>query len=170
MLRSFNGKSPKIHPTAFVSEAAYLVGDVEVGEHSSIWPGVVIRADNGKITIGASTNVQDNAVVHADHSATIGDHVTLGHGVVCHAARVGDHALLGNGCVVNEGATIGRYALVAANSVVLEGADVADETVVAGAPARVRGQIAKRHREMMDDTWRHYVAKAADFKREGGLE
>lgn len=170
MIRSFNGKSPLIHPTAFVSEAAYLVGDVEVGEHSSIWPGVVIRADNGKITIGANTNVQDNAVVHADHSAAIGDHVTLGHGVVCHAARVGDHALLGNGCVVNEGATIGRYALVAANSVVLEGADVADETVVAGAPARVRGQIAKRHRDMMDDTWRHYVAKTAEFKREGGLE
>ena len=110
------------------------------------------------------------AVVHADHSAVISDHVTLGHGVVCHASKVGDHALLGNGCVVNEGATIGRHALVAANSVVLEGADVADETVVAGAPARVRGQIAKRHREMMDDTWRHYVAKTAEFKREGGLE
>ena len=170
MLRSFNGKSPLIPPTAFVSEAAYLVGDVEVGEHSSIWPGVVIRADNGKITIGANTNVQDNAVVHADHSAVIGDHVTLGHGVVCHASKVGDHALLGNGCVVNEGATIGRHALVAANSVVLEGADVADETVVAGAPARVRGQIAKRHREMMDDTGRHYVAKTAEVKREGGLE
>ena len=141
-----------------------------MGEHSSIWPGVVIRADNGKITIGANTNIQDNSVVHADHTAAIGDQVTLGHGVVCHAARVGEGALLGNGCVVNEGATIGRHALVAANSVVLEGADVADETVVAGAPARVRGHIAKRHRDLMEDTWRHYVGKAAEFKREGGLE
>ena len=170
MIRSLNGKSPKVHPTAFVSEAAYLVGDVEVGEHSSIWPGVVIRADNGKITIGADTNIQDNSVVHADHSAAIGDHVTLGHSVVCHASKVGDYALLGNGCVVNEGATVGRYALVAANSVVLEGADVADETVVAGAPARVRGRVAKRHRDMMDDTWRHYVDKTAEYKKEGGLE
>ena len=170
MLRSLNGKSPRIHPTAFVSEAAYLVGDVEVGEHSSIWPGVVIRADNGKITIGANTNIQDNSVVHADHSAVIGDHVTLGHSVVCHASQVGEGALLGNGGVVNEGATIGRYALVAANAVVLEGVGVADETVVAGVPAKVRGPIAKRHRDMMEATWRHYVRKADEFKREGGLE
>ena len=170
MLRTLNGKSPKVHPTAFVSEAAYLVGDVVVGAHSSIWPGVVIRADNGKIVIGANTNIQDNSVVHADHSATIGDYVTLGHGVVCHASKVGDYALLGNGCVVNEAATVGRYALVAANSVVLEGVDVADETVVAGAPARVRGRVAKRHRDMMDDTWRHYVEKTDEYKKEGGLE
>ncbi len=170
MIRSFNGKTPKVHLTAFVSETAYLVGDVEVGAHSSIWPGVVVRADNGKIAIGAYTNIQDNSVVHADADASIGDHVTLGHGVVCHAARVGDHALLGNGCVVNDAATIGRYALVAANSVVLEGVDVADETVVAGAPALVRGRVMKRHRDMMDDTWRHYVDKTADFKKEGGLE
>ena len=170
MIRSFNGKTPKVHPTAFVSETAYLVGDVEVGEHSSIWPGVVVRADNGKIAIGAYTNIQDNSVVHADADARIGDHVTLGHGVVCHAARVGDHALLGNGCVVNDAATIGRYALVAANAVVLEGVDVADETVVAGAPAQVRGRVMKRHRDMMDDTWRHYVDKTAEFKKEGGLE
>ena len=170
MIRSLNGKSPLIHPTAFVSEAAYLVGDVEVGEHSSIWPGVVIRADNGKITIGSNTNIQDNAAVPAAHSAPTADHVPLArpHQVPCVGAGV--VALLGNGCVVNEGATIGRSALVAANSVVLEGADVADETVVAGAPARVRGQIAKRHRDMMDDTWRQYVAKAAEFKRDGGLE
>ena len=170
MIRSLNGKTPKVHSTAFVSETAYLVGDGEVGEYSSIWPGVVVRADNGKIAIGAYTNIQDNSVVHADADASIGDHVTLGHGVVCHAARVGDHALLGNGCVVNDAATIGRYALVAANAVVLEGVDVADETVVAGAPARVRGRVMKRHRAMMDDTWRHYVAKTAEFKKEGGLE
>lgn len=170
MLRSYKGKSPKVHPTAFVSEAAYLIGDVEVGEETSIWPGVVIRADNGKITIGAYTNIQDNSVVHSDANASIGDHVTIGHGVVCHAGRVEDHALLGNGCVINDGAVIGRYALVAANSLVLEGKAVEAETIVAGSPAVLRGRLMQRHREMMDHTWKHYVEKTKEYKAEGHFE
>ncbi len=170
MLRSFRGKSPKVHPTAFVSEAAYLIGDVEVGEHSSIWPGVVIRADNGKITIGSYTNIQDNSVVHSDASASIGDHVTIGHSVVCHAGRVEDYPLLGNGCVINDAAVIGRYALVAANSVVLERKTVEAETIVAGAPAVLRGRLMRRHREMMDETWKHYVEKTEAYKAEGHFE
>ena len=96
MIRSFNGKTPRIDPTAFVSEAAYVVGDVEIGPHSSIWPGVVIRGDMGRITIGSHTNIQDNSVVHSDTDATLGNHVTLGHSVVCHAAVVEDYSLLGN--------------------------------------------------------------------------
>ena len=95
MIRSFNGKTPRVDPTAFVSEAAYVVGDVEIGPYSSVWPGVVIRGDMGRITIGSHTNIQDNSVVHSDTDATLGDYVTLGHSVVCHAARVEDYALLG---------------------------------------------------------------------------
>ena len=81
MIRSFKGKTPKIHPTAFVSEAAYVLGDVEIGENSSIWPGTVIRGDSGKIIIGKNTNIQDNSVVHSDADSWIGDNSTMGHSV-----------------------------------------------------------------------------------------
>ena len=107
MIRSFDGKRPQVDPSAYVSEAAYVIGDVVIGAHSSIWPGTVIRGDHGRITIGSHTNIQDNSVVHSDADASIGDHVTIGHSVVCHALRVNDYALLGNGCVLNDGVVIG---------------------------------------------------------------
>ena len=82
MIRSLDGKSPKIHPAAFVSEFAYVIGNVEIGEGSSIWPGAVVRADMGKITIGSFTCVQDNSVVHGDADVVIGDRVVIGHQVL----------------------------------------------------------------------------------------
>ena len=90
MIRSFNGKSPKIHPKAWVSEAAYVVGDVEIGEHCTIFPGAVVRGDMGKIIIGDRTNVQDNAVVHANGDITIGTDNTLGHASNVSWAAVGE--------------------------------------------------------------------------------
>ena len=95
MIRSLEGKWPMIHPTAFVSEFAYVVGDVEIGEESSVWPGAVVRADNGKITIGRFTCIQDNSVVHGDDDVVIGDWVAIGHRVLCHARTVGDRVLFG---------------------------------------------------------------------------
>ena len=124
MIRSLDGKMPKVHPTAFVSEFAYVVGDVEIGEGSSIWPGAVVRADSGKITIGKQTCIQDNSVVHGDADVVIGDNVVVGHGAVCHARKVGDRVLVGNGATVNDGVEIGEDSLIAAGAVVL------DKTVV----------------------------------------
>ncbi len=167
MLRSFNGKTPRVHPTAFVSEAAYVVGDVEIGSYSSVWPGAVVRGDVGRITIGGHTNIQDGSVVHADADATLGDYVTVGHGVVCHAGRVGDYSLLGSGCVVNDGAVIGDHCIVAAGAVVLEGKQVPPGSVAAGAPAEVKGRLLKRHRELVQRTADHYVELARQFKAEG---
>ena len=85
-LRGLDGKSPQVDPTAFVSETAYIVGDVVIGPRSSVWPGAVIRADSGRITIGAGTNIQDNAVLHADADAWIGNDVTIGHGEIGRAS------------------------------------------------------------------------------------
>ena len=97
MIKGLDGKTPKIHKDAFVSEFAYLVGDIEIGAYSSIWPGVVIRADSGKITIGKNTCVQDNSVIHGDADVEICDSVVIGHRVMCHAAVVKNNVLLGNG-------------------------------------------------------------------------
>ena len=101
MIREYNGKKPKIHTSAFVSEFAYLIGDIEIGPESSIWPGVIIRADSGKIVIGEKTNIQDNTVVHGDHDVHIGNGVTMGHNVMCHAKTVGDNVMLANGSIIN---------------------------------------------------------------------
>ena len=167
MLRELNGKRPQVDPTAFVSEAAYVVGDVVIGPHSSVWPGAVIRGDSGRITIGSYSNVQDNSVVHSDADATLGDFVTLGHRVVCHAAQVGDHVLLGNGCVVNDGAIIGQNSIVAAGSMVLEGVQVPPGSLVAGSPAKVKGRLLKRHHELIERAAAHYVELAEEYRASG---
>ena len=108
MIRSFQGKTPKVHPTAWVSEAAYVIGDVEIGPYSSVWPGSVIRADTIKITLGSYVDIQDNCVLHADSDAYYGDYVTLGHGVTCHAKHISSHCLIGNGATLNDGVILGE--------------------------------------------------------------
>ena len=170
MRKTLDGKTPKIDPTAFVSETAYLIGDVEVGPHSSIWPGVVIRADSGKIKIGSHTNIQDNSVLHADYPAEIGNHTTIGHNVVCHATRVGDNCLLGNGAVLNGGCEIGNDCLVGANSTVVESMVVPDGSLVLGTPGRVRGELKDQHRAMIESATNHYVEAIPRYKASGGFE
>jgi carbonic anhydrase/acetyltransferase-like protein (isoleucine patch superfamily) len=170
VIRSLEGKWPMIHPTAFVSEFAYVVGDVEVGEESSIWPGAVVRADNGKITIGRFTCIQDNSVVHGDDDVVIGDWVAIGHRVLCHARTVGDRVLIGSGATVNDGVEIGEGSLVASGATLIERMIVPARSLVVGLPGRVRGQVEERHVELIRRASEDYVEKAGRYKRDGGLE
>ena len=169
MIRTFGGHSPKIHPTAFVSEAAYVVGNVEIGEGSSIWPGTIIRANIHRIKIGKYVDIQDNCVIHSDAEGTIGDYVTLGHHVMCHATTVEEHCLIGNGAVVNGAAVIGHHSIVAAGSVVLERVQIPPHSFVTGAPAEVRRETSERHLTMIEGTARGYARNAQLFK-EAGLQ
>ncbi len=168
MIRSFKGKTPKVHPTAMVSEFAYVVGDVEIGEGASIWPGAVLRGDSGTIRVGKFTNIQDNSVVHTDREANIGDYVTLGHAVVCHAGKIGNHCLIGNKAVLNEACEIGEYSLVAAASVVLENVKIPPRSFVAGTPAEVRREVTERHVELIERVAKIYTGKGEAF-RDAGL-
>jgi carbonic anhydrase/acetyltransferase-like protein (isoleucine patch superfamily) len=170
MIRSLKGKTPVIHPTAFISEAAYLIGDIEIAANVSIWPGVVMRADHGKMTIGEGSNIQDGSIVHSDGDMDIGSFVTLGHAVVCHARRVGDHTLLGNNCTINDGATVGEWSILASGAVLTEGKKVPDGSIAAGVPAKVLGAMTKRHLEMVDENAKVYIELAKDYKAEGHLE
>ena len=120
MIRNLNNLKPKIDPNAYVNESAYVVGEVEIDEFSSVWPGAVIRADSGKISIGKRSNIQDNSAVHSDNGSIIGDDVTIGHGVVIHSKKIGNGTLIGNGAVLNDEVTIGSNCIVAAGSVVIE--------------------------------------------------
>ena len=105
MLRAFQGKTPRVHETAFVEDSAHVIGDVELGAHSSIWFQCVVRADVNHIRIGHHTNVQDGSVIHVNRAdpVEIGDHVTLGHAVRLHGARVGSHCLIAIGAIVLDG-------------------------------------------------------------------
>lgn len=170
MIRSLDGKFPKVHPTAFVSEFAYVVGDVEIGEGSSIWPGAVVRADSGKITIGKQTCIQDNSAVHGDDDVVIGDRVVIGKRVLCHARDVGDRVFLDCGAIVNDGVTIGEDSVVASGAVLIENMDVAQGSVVEGVPGRVRGEVEEGQREQARTAADDYVERARQAKREGWPE
>jgi carbonic anhydrase/acetyltransferase-like protein (isoleucine patch superfamily) len=168
-IRSLNGHTPVIHPDAFVSEFAYVVGNVEIGAFSSVWPGSVIRGEQ-RIVIGKNTCVQDGTVIHCESAgAVIGDNVVMGHRVMCHAERIGDGATLANGCVVNAGAIIGAGAVVASGAVVVDNANVAEDTIVAGVPAKPLGTVSEKHRERFIWTANHYVELGQMYKN-GGLD
>lgn len=124
---------------AYVHPLAFVCGDVSLGAEASVWPGAVVRGDNERIVIGAATNVQDGAVLHADPGlpCVLGAHVSVGHRAVVHGATVHDGALIGIGAIVLNGAEIGAGALVAAGAVVREGTIVPPRALVAGVPARV---------------------------------
>ena len=170
LIRSLDGVSPRIHPTAFVSEAAYVIGDVTIGESSSVWPGTVIRGDTGRISIGRFTCIQDNSVVHGDDDVEIGDGVVIGHRVVCHAKTVGDRVLIGNGATVNDGVVIGEESLLASGAVVVDDVQIPPRSLVVGVPGKVRGHIRERHLKLIERTYLGYVEKTRRYKAQSGLE
>ena len=165
MIRTLDGITPRVHPTAYVSEAAYVIGDVVIGEGASVWPGTVIRGDMGRIEIGKYTCVQDNSVVHCDTNAVIGDNVVIGHRVVCHAKEVGDRTLLGNGAVVNDGVTIGAECVIASGAVVLDDMRIPSRSIAVGVPARVRGEVQDRHLKLGEYFNGVYILKAQRYLR-----
>jgi len=115
----FGGKAPRVHASVFVAESAVVVGDVEIGEESSLWFGAVVRGDVNFIRIGARTNVQDLGVVHVSggtHPTVVGDDVTLGHRVTLHGCTVKDRSLVGIGAIVMDGAVVGEEAMVGAGA------------------------------------------------------
>ena len=169
MFIEYKGKSPRVHPSAFVAPTAVLIGNVEIGEESSIWFGTVIRGDNGFIRVGARSNVQDNAVLHVgENSQTlIGDDVTIGHCAFMEDCVIEDGALIGTNAVILNGATVGRRALIGAGSVVGANAKIPPETVAAGAPARVKKKLEGVAVGWVDHAGPEYVHLSRSYLRHG---
>ena len=167
MIQSLNNYKPKIHPTVFVSKQAYIVGRVEIGEGSSVWPGAVIRADTAEIKIGKFVNIQDNAVIHADEDALYGDYITIGHGAISHAKRVGNYVLIGNGAVVNDGVEIGEFSIIASGAVVLENTKIPPYSLVVGIPAQVKSKVKDKHIELIKKRAKEYAKKAEVYRAAG---
>ncbi|MCL6477541.1 MAG: gamma carbonic anhydrase family protein [Peptococcaceae bacterium] len=140
----FQGKKPKIAGGVFVAPTAVLIGDVTVGEGSSIWYGAVLRADFGKITIGKNTSIQDNVVIHMTpgEETKIGDNCTIAHGAVLHTASVGNGSVVGMNAVLLDNCVVGEQCMIAAGSVVSSGTSIPDRHLAAGAPATPKKEIS----------------------------
>lgn len=141
---SFEGKTPKIDPSAFIAPTATIVGDVTIEANASVWYNAVVRGDFTPVLIREGANVQDGAVVHGPggNPVDIGRNVTVGHGCIIHGVTIGDGSLIGNGAVLLDGAKVGSGTLVAAGAVVTPGTQIPDGVTAMGVPAEVRGPIA----------------------------
>ena len=169
MIRSLRGIAPRIAVSAYVDPSAVVIGDVTVGERSSIWPQVSVRGDTGPIRIGEESNIQDNSVLHLDEGVplTIGDRVTVGHSVVLHGCIVEDESLIGIGAIVLNHARIGKGSVVAAGALVPEGMQVPPGTLVMGVPAKVFRAVTEEETTRFREGCKHYVEKAALYREQG---
>ena len=151
MLIAYQNTTPRIHPSAFIAEGAMIIGDVAIGEKSSVWFNCVLRGDVDRIEIGARSNIQDGAVVHMDKNfpAIIGDDVTIGHGAIIHGCTIGDGAMISMGAIILTGAKIGAGAIVGAGAVVREGQEIPAKSLAVGIPARIRRDVTAEELERM---------------------
>jgi carbonic anhydrase/acetyltransferase-like protein (isoleucine patch superfamily) len=168
MIITYGGRTPRVHPSAFIAPTAVLIGDVEVGAESSVWFGAVLRGDDPAhgIRVGERTSIQDNCVLHvsARGPTLVGDRVTVGHGAVFESCRIGDGALIGMNAVILQDAVIGEESLVAALSVVPAGMRVPPRVLVAGAPATVRKGLGGESAEWVRHSAAHYVELGRNYR------
>ena len=160
MLRPYRSVLPEVASTAFVDESAQVIGDVVVGDDSSVWMNAVLRGDVNPIRVGDRTNVQDGCIVHVmsgSHPTTLGDDVTVGHGAVLHGCSVDDRCLVAMGAIVLNGAVIGTESIVAAGTLVVEGMTIPPRSLVMGSPARVRRSLTDDEVTSIQRYADHYV-------------
>ena len=167
MIRPFRGKHPQIHPTAYVEESAQVVGDVWIGEQSSVWFNAVVRGDVFYIRIGARTNVQDGTVIHVSngtHATILEDEVTVGHNVTLHGCHVERGCLVGMGSIVMDGVRVGERSLVAAGALLAPGTVVPARSLVIGAPARVKRPLTDEEVASLDIYWQNYIEYTRQYR------
>jgi gamma-carbonic anhydrase len=170
-IRMFAGKQPLIGRGVFLAETCAVIGDVEVGDESSIWYGTVIRGDVMPIRIGARTSIQDGTVIHVTSGrfgTAIGSDCTVGHSAIIHACTVEDFCLIGMGSILLDGARIGRGSLVGAGALVTPGTDIPPNSLVLGSPARVKREVNAQEREQIEYGAAHYVELARSYLAGGG--
>ncbi len=160
VIKPYRGVFPKIHPTVYLSENVYVIGDVEIGEDSSVWFGSVIRGDVNYIRIGRRTNIQDNSVVHVTHEThptVVGDNVTVGHRVILHGCTLGNNILVGMGAVIMDGVEIEDYVIVGAGALIPPGKKIPSGVLVIGVPAKVVRDLKPEEIKLIEESAENYV-------------
>ena len=169
MIRSYKGIKPAIAATAFIEASAQIVGDVHIGEHSSVWFNCVIRGDVHHVRIGHSTNIQDGSIIHVTNGqfpTIIGNYVTVGHGVMLHGCTIKDRSLIGIGSIILDGVTIGEESFIAAGSLITPGTEIPPRSMVMGSPARVRREVTEDELARIDTHWKHYIEYKTQYLAE----
>lgn len=162
-------KKPQVGKGVYLAKSAVVVGDVKLGDYSSVWYNAVLRGDINRIVVGHHTNIQDNAVLHlADEvPCVLGNYVTVGHSAIVHACKVGDEVLIGMGAVILDGAVIGRQSLIGAKALVTQGMKIAPGSLVLGAPAKVVRRLTPKERAGLKYWATKYVANGAYCLKHG---
>lgn len=153
-------KKPSIASSVFLAQGAQIVGDVTIGEHSSVWYNAVLRGDCAPIVVGRDTNIQDAAVLHCSQKAPtiVGDGVTVGHTAILHSCTVGNHSLIGMGAIVLDQAVIGKECLIGAGALVTPRTVIPDGSLVVGSPAKVKRTLTQEEKEQLRENALEYLA------------
>ena len=168
MIRPYRGITPQVPASAYVDVSAQVVGDVVIGEDSSVWMNVVMRGDVNSIRIGARSNVQDLTCVHVmhdTHPTIVGDDVTIGHSATVHGCTVGNRVLIGMGAILLNGVDVGEDSIVAAGSLVPERMRIPPRSLVMGSPARVKRQLTDEEVASILEYSANYVRYRLDYMR-----
>ncbi|HTZ89713.1 MAG TPA: gamma carbonic anhydrase family protein [Alloacidobacterium sp.] len=160
MIRSYQGHTPVIPENCYIDISAQVLGDVVLGEHSSVWMNAVLRGDVNSIRVGANSNIQDCAVLHGMrhvYPVIVGDYVTIGHNATVHGCVIDDACLIGIGAVILNNAHIGEGSIIAAGAVVSENRKIPPRSLVAGVPGRVRRELNSDDRDLILKYARNYL-------------
>jgi len=165
MIHQFDGQMPNIHENTFIARSADVIGNVSIGENSSIWFGAVVRSDMNSMSIGEYTNVLDNCTVHNDHdfAVNIGDYVTIGHNAVIHGCKISSNTLIGMGSIILNGAEIGEDTIIGSGSLVTEGKKIPSGVLCMGVPAKVIRKLTIKEKEGLKELAQNYAKRSIKF-------
>ncbi len=166
-IERFGEHLPRIHPEAFVHASAVLIGQVTIGAESSVWPQVALRGDDGPIVIGDKTSIQDGTVVHMTEGrsvTTVGDRVTVGHGVILHGCTIEDDCIIGMGSTILDNAVVEKGSIVGAGALIPPGKRVPAGSVVVGNPFKVLRAASPSDVQFIEYSWREYVKRTRQYR------
>ena len=168
MILNYRGRWPKIHETAFLAPSADVIGEVEIGAHSSIWFQCVLRGDVHSIRVGEGTNIQDQSILHVTHKThpmVLGNHVTVGHRVILHGCELGDLVMVGMGSIILDGVVVGAGSLIGAGTLLTKNTQIPPDSLVYGSPGKVIRTLTGKERETLAESAQNYVEAAVEFRR-----
>ncbi|HLD59465.1 MAG TPA: gamma carbonic anhydrase family protein [Candidatus Bilamarchaeaceae archaeon] len=166
MIYRYKNKKPSIHETCFVAPSADIIGDVEIGENSSVWFNSTIRGDQSRILIGKNVSVQDNAVVHVapGYETKISDDVVIGHNAIVHGCVIGRNCIIGMGSIILSGAEIGENCIIGAGSVITENKKIPKNSIVMGVPGKIVKEVTKEHIKRIKENVEIYIKENKEYK------
>ena len=167
MIKSFQNKTPQIDETAYVTDDAIVIGDVEIGAESSVWFGSILRGDVNSIRIGSRTNIQDGTIIHVSretHLTVLEDEITVGHRVTLHGCHIETGCLIGIGSIILDGVRVGKHSLVAAGSLLTPNTQIPPRSLVMGSPAKVKRELSDAEVKDLEKFWRNYVTLSRVYR------